>query len=301
MDAAHIGNLMAKNFRLQLTTTLVAKVNAQSNVSIARLQGAVPDDSCSDPMPSEDAYLLALHLREIHLPELWVDGRAQPSMTLQPGSIALVSLIDPPRARRGGEVYDAVHFHIKRSALQDLAGERDRKRIQLRSSFGNKDAVITNLSNALMPALTGTAQLPALFIDHVVMALLSHLIVNYSAPEGPAAPRKGMLAPWQLRRAKELMEARLTSDISLAELAAECRVSRSHFTRAFKECTGMPPYQYLLERRIDRAKQLLSSSDLSLAEIAVHSGFAEQSYFTRMFSSKVGTSPGAWQRCYREA
>ncbi len=114
--------------------------------------------------------------------------------------------------------------------------------------------------------------------------------------EKPLQPDGG-LAKWQERRAKELIAARLSDKLSVAEVAEACGLSISHFTRAFRKSTGLTPYQWLTERRIERAQGLLMRDvDLSLSEIAVACGFADQSHFTRVFKAVVGTSPGAFRR-----
>ena len=88
----------------------------------------------------------------------------------------------------------------------------------------------------------------------------------------------------------------LDGNIHLSDMARECGLSVSHFTRAFRKTFGMSPYRWLLERRIDRAKALLVSSDLPIADIAIRSGFSDQAAFTRAFGRIVGDSPGRWRR-----
>ena len=108
--------------------------------------------------------------------------------------------------------------------------------------------------------------------------------------------RKGGLAPWQLRRATEHMARNLTGSGLLAEVATKVGLSQSQFYRAFKISTGVPPYQWQLNLRIAKAKELLRDGVLPIAEIALATGFAEQSHFSRVFQKVVGFSPGAWQR-----
>jgi AraC-like DNA-binding protein len=84
--------------------------------------------------------------------------------------------------------------------------------------------------------------------------------------------------------------------LSLQQIAAELDLSVSHFSRAFRASTGLPPHQWLLHQRVEAAKQLMTVRDLPLSEIAISAGFANQSHFTRVFSSVVGVSPGVWRR-----
>ena len=82
----------------------------------------------------------------------------------------------------------------------------------------------------------------------------------------------------------------------MAQIAAEFDLSVSHFSRAFRSSTGLPPHQWLLRQRVKAAKQLMTVRDLPLSEIAISAGFANQSHFTRVFSATVGVSPGVWRR-----
>jgi AraC family transcriptional regulator len=108
--------------------------------------------------------------------------------------------------------------------------------------------------------------------------------------------KRGGLAPWQVRRAAEIIKENLDANICLCDLARECGLSVSHFTRTFRNSFGKSPYRWLLERRIDRAKALLMASDLPIADIAIRSGFSDQTAFTRAFGRVVGNSPGRWRR-----
>ena len=110
------------------------------------------------------------------------------------------------------------------------------------------------------------------------------------------AVARGGLAPWQLRRAKELMTANLATQVPLSWLAEECGLSVRHFARAFRRSTGVPPHRWFLAHRLEIAKEQLRDPLLSLAEIALACGFADQSHFTRMFTATVRMSPGAWRR-----
>ena len=87
----------------------------------------------------------------------------------------------------------------------------------------------------------------------------------------------------------------LGGKLSLKQIAAEFELSVSHFSRAFRISTGLPPHQWLLRQRVKAAKQLMTVRDLPLSEIAISAGFANQSHFTRVFSALAGVSP-AWRR-----
>jgi AraC family transcriptional regulator len=107
---------------------------------------------------------------------------------------------------------------------------------------------------------------------------------------------KGRLAGWQERRARDLIEERLAGDISISWLAKQCGLSVSYFARAFKETVGVPPYQWMLERRVHRAKELMHDRQRTLSDVALSCGFADQSHFSRAFSRVAGVPPGVWRR-----
>jgi AraC family transcriptional regulator len=126
--------------------------------------------------------------------------------------------------------------------------------------------------------------------------VVSHTMHVLDSPRTLPPPVCGRLAPWQEIRAKELMSTHLERVITLAFLASECKLSVSHFARSFKQCTGKPPHRWLLESRVEKAKEHLVGTELPLAQVALACGFADQSHFNRVFSRTVGTSPGTWRR-----
>jgi AraC family transcriptional regulator len=161
------------------------------------------------------------------------------------------------------------------------------------------DPVVHHLGLCLHTARSRPSEMSLACADHIASALEAYLkqALNVAAL-APSAARGG-LAPWQLRRAKQMLTSRLDEPMSLAELARACKLSPSHFARAFRQTTGQPPHRWLMEQRIEKAKQLLVEPTLSLAQIAQKCGFADQSHFTRMFAQRVQSSPGQWRRHWR--
>jgi len=106
---------------------------------------------------------------------------------------------------------------------------------------------------------------------------------------------RGGLSPRALRRVKEHIEANIDKRISVDSLAALANLSVCYFVRVFKQSAGVTPHDYVIRRRVERAKALLSATDLSLSEIALMAGFADQSHCARRFREHVSMSP----RTYR--
>ncbi len=108
--------------------------------------------------------------------------------------------------------------------------------------------------------------------------------------------KRGGLAPWQLRRVTHYMTEHVADSVPLEELAAQTGLSASQFRRAFKSSTDISPHRWQNQLRILEAQELLREGNLSLADVSLATGFAEQSHFSRVFKDVVGVSPGAWQR-----
>ncbi|MCM2294618.1 helix-turn-helix transcriptional regulator [Allorhizobium sp. BGMRC 0089] len=114
----------------------------------------------------------------------------------------------------------------------------------------------------------------------------------------PTLARYG-LAPWQADRIARHVDACLDQPIRMEDLADMVRLSVSHFSRAFRHHFGVPPYAYVLSRRLARAKRLLQETDESLAQVALACGMADQAHFSRLFRRMTGESPSQWRRRMR--
>src|SRR5580692_4428817 len=107
----------------------------------------------------------------------------------------------------------------------------------------------------------------------------------------PAAQARGGLPPGAMRRVREYVDAHLGESMDLAELASIAGLSVFHFARQFKQSAGVTPHSYLVQRRVERAQDLLARTDLALSEIAVAAGFSDQSHLARHFRQMLGTTP----------
>jgi AraC family transcriptional regulator len=107
---------------------------------------------------------------------------------------------------------------------------------------------------------------------------------------------RGGLATWQANRVLRYIEENLGARVLLADMAKCVALSRSHFSRAFKRSVGSSPSAYVVVRRVERAKFMMTSTQQSLTDIALACGFSDHSHFTRSFSRVVGMSPGGWRR-----
>jgi AraC family transcriptional regulator len=122
--------------------------------------------------------------------------------------------------------------------------------------------------------------------------------VEAAIPHAGVPKTSRSLSRWQLNRALQLFETKFDRSMRLAEVADAVRLSKSHFSRAFRHSMGEPPARYLRRHRVMRAQQMMLSTDKSLTNIALDCGFADQSHLTRIFRRMVGATPAAWRRAF---
>ncbi|MBS7590010.1 helix-turn-helix transcriptional regulator [Ancylobacter defluvii] len=127
-------------------------------------------------------------------------------------------------------------------------------------------------------------------------SLTTALFIDFLRSTQRLGRKRPALAPWQLRRVTDYIEANCLKGIRLEELAELVGLSPSYFSHAFKATTGIPPHQWQTDMRLKRAQGLLLGTDMSLTEVAAATGFYDQAHFTRMFRQHLGATPAAWRR-----
>src|SRR5215471_11338015 len=136
-----------------------------------------------------------------------------------------------------------------------------------------------------------------LYGESLGAALAVHILRHYgTSPRAPAI-HKGGLASRPLKRVIEYINEHLQDELSLVELSRIAKLSPHHFATAFKASTGISPHSYVIERRIDRARDLLLQKEKTIPEIAVAVGFSSQSHLTANFRRTMGVTP----RKFRES
>jgi AraC family transcriptional regulator len=165
---------------------------------------------------------------------------------------------------------------------------------------GIDDGTIYSVGRVVLPALNHPDQASQLFVDYILFALGINVARTYGGMRALSTPIRGRLTARQLGRAKEILTANLDARVPLKHVARECGLSVSHFSRAFHRSVGAAPHNWLLTRRVEVAKQKLHDGGLSLLNIARACGLADQSHLTKVFTRKVGVSPGAWRRALEQ-
>lgn len=120
-------------------------------------------------------------------------------------------------------------------------------------------------------------------------------------PVEPAPEQVSALPKWRLRRVLDYVETKISEGLSLADLAAAAGLSRMYFAAQFRAATGCRPHEFVLRRRIARAQELLTGSELPLVEVALSVGFQTQAHFTTVFKKMTGETPRRWRDLRRDA
>jgi len=263
------------------------------------------------PVLRKDAVLVVLQIPDFRSCRLWIDGSTTP-VEFTFGSAREIAASggnapslpnSPGLPNTSGRWF---HFHVSRKGSAAPLNEAPRPASPLPypPSVLISDAIDPRLGECLVAAMRpiggADKRLNERLLETLLECLLLSLHVHVARPQmrtgAPATAKRGGLAPWQVRRAQQIMSEKTEGPVSIEELAAACRLSQSHFARAFKVVTGQAPHRWHLGYRVEQAKQLMIESDRSLADIALSCGFADQSHFAKIFSRFVGSPPGAWRR-----
>jgi AraC family transcriptional regulator len=295
------GKRLGERLRAEQAHTVLTRALRTADMAVTETRCDEPLVEMSHSIQREDAYLVALSLRDFPNRQYWEDGRQMPVHSLRTGQVDFHDLRRDPTALLDKPYHD-LFFYLPAGALRAIADDANAPRISdlNHNSAPIDDVTISSLGRAMLPALSRPDQASQLFVDHILFALGIHVAQTYGGMRPLSPPIRGGLAPWQERRAKEILSANLDGRVQLKEVARECGLSVSHFSRSFRRTIGAPPHTWLLTHRIEVAKSKLRDGRLSLSAVALACGFADQSHLTRVFGCIVGMSPGAWRRALDE-
>lgn len=239
--------------------------------------------------------LVGISLRDGHRRCIF-DGRGASNHDFDQGSIYIRGFHDRYRADIQ-QPFDFVLLEISDAMLERTIEENAGKRargVDRESSV--KDDVLFHLARALTPALETPAIASTLFVDQMGFAMVDRIVVAHGGATSALSSANRRLPRLLEARAKEMLRSRMDGNLSIAEIADACGLSRSHFTRAFRETTGHTPHQWLIAERLAQASALLKDLRVPLADVAAACGFSDQSHFTRAFSRHLGVPPGHWRK-----
>ncbi len=244
---------------------------------------------------SDRGFLIGVSLNSGHRRTIY-GGAGKSERRFQHDSIYIRDFSRNFRADLYGK-FDFLLIELSRTYLDHLGREHDGTGIGgLTCAPDVQDAVLGHLAHGVADSLDVPGALNALFVEQMGLAIGTHLARRYGNANARDLQLKGVLSPAKTALSKELLMVKAYLGVSIEEVANECDLSRGYFIRAFSRTTGRTPHQWLLEQRVIRARQLIETTDMSLAEIAAVCGFADQSHLNRVFARIVGHPPGVWRR-----
>jgi len=207
----------------------------------------------------------------------------------------------------GEAVYDeiaaplnALHIYLRQGIVDEVADELfkdSRQRCEVRSSFGLDDAILRQLLASVRSSLNGPRSNNTLKMDYLSQALAAHLLVRHSVLGPTRAVRQmPILNSKEIGRVVDYIDANLSFNMSIAELAGIIGLGRAQFSVRFKASTCMTPHQFVIMKRISRARNLLADARVDYPSIAACCGFASWAHFITTFKAVAGLTPSEYRR-----
>jgi AraC-like DNA-binding protein len=228
------------------------------------------------PIPFADAIMIALQLRAIPFHEAMTDNRPVAVYDIRRGDSLFYDMRRDPRANVMTRSH-SLHFVLSRGLLDEVAretGTRSIDEVYPPTGVTIRDPQLMRFGKRALDALRRRGESNSLFVSHLALALGIYTATRYGGAN-PTNVEHATLSRAQVRLARELISASLNSSLEIAELAAACGMSTRPFLVAFREATGMAPYQWLLMRRAETARSLFVAGGHSKEEIAALCGFAD--------------------------
>jgi len=192
---------------------------------------------------------------------------------------------------------ETMHLYLRRSivdaVIEDMLG--DPKQITLNPVFNGSDPFLEQIAVSMRGALNDNSLASKLYVEQLSWTLAAHL-VHSSSRRVPASYTYGGLSKQQLKRVIDFIEVNMEKPLDLNDLSRAACLNPVYFGRQFKRTTNMSPHQFVIQRRIERAKSLLATTSQPIAEVAAACGFCHQEHLTRVFRIRCGTTPSAYRR-----
>lgn len=227
--------------------------------------------------------------------------RSSVNVNLRPRMLGIVPVDrDSDWQLRGSP--DILTVYLRRCMVERVAADwlhTDSRRAELIPRLAFSDPMLEQLALQLLSAArSDDGSDDGLYADQVARLFAAHLLREHSTGvrrANAASARGAMLPSGRMRHVRDLIESGLGGDLGLTRLAAEAGIGEHAFSVAFTRAFGVTPHRYVVQRRIERAKELLRGTDLPVIEVASETGFASQSHLATAFKRVVGVTPGAYR------
>lgn len=213
------------------------------------------------------------------------------------GSVCVVEASQPHSASWTDDS-EILTIHLDPVFLQQTAIENEfSPNFELRyGSSEQEDRLVSQIGLALVNEANSDGSSERIYSESLMQTLVLHVLKNYSSAKYGIHSLKGGLSGYKLKLVTEYINDNLDKELSLAELSQIADLSQFHFSRSFRETTGLPPRKFLMKRRVEKAKRLLAESDLPIVEIGFQTGFKTQSHFTSLFRRLTNVTPRVWRQ-----
>ena len=291
------GDTLAEVFRAPLYDCSLKNTSGIPDFAMTRLKGGPMQMQRAPAYPEDRAVLICVALAPTPV-DKWHARIAGQEVGVSRSIAFATTVIDlmKPMEMWAAGPFDYLHYYVSRDLLDRTAVENRIATVDsFRMVFFEQDLVIAQLTKTILGQVRNREPLSILALEDVSLLVSTHLLQHYgSGKEMLRAERR--LESWQKIRAEEMLRAHLEGNVRIADLAAACQLSSSHFSRCFRQSFGTSVHQWLIKLRIDVAKNLLREPRLSLAEVGVRSGFCDQAAFSRAFTRLEGITPFRWRK-----
>jgi AraC family transcriptional regulator len=258
--------------------------------------------SSQTEMPEEADYgsvrhhLLVVHRNGPASVSLKIAGRSALKQ-IAPGGSTLCPGGEGFRVRVHDTV-ESAHIYLRHGMIERVIDERGIGATprQMQPFFGIQEPLLEHLALACVAALTKPPKSTSLYVDYLAWAMAAHLVEADWGGLGASPTAHLGLTDRQMRRVEEYMLEHLDGNLGVEDLAAAAGLSPVYFARQFRLRTGSAPHRYFRSLKIKRAKQLLRSKYIPIAEIALICGFSHQQHMTRVFRNECDETPAAFRR-----
>jgi AraC family transcriptional regulator len=293
-----LGSTLADIFNAPHYHCVMKGPRDRSEFGITRLQSGPRPVEKAPVYPSDEAILVCVSLTPTALDQ-WRGRYKRQDVGVTRAIAFATTMLDLrcPLVMWVRGPFDYLHYYLSLSLLRSVALENEVAAPQeFQEAFFVEDLVVAQLTRSILPSVKYGEPLDRLALDQVSQLLGAHILQRYCRSTKAATIAGRGLQTWQRVRAEEMLLAQLDGNITINEMASACSLSVSHFARSFRKSFGTSVHQYLIRLRIERARTLLSSTQIELAEIAHRSGFCDQAAFTRAFSQVERVTPSRWRK-----
>ena len=273
-------------------TVLLSSGDAWKGFRVARQ--VLPPGECADGYLT--SHLVAVHTSPPDSVEAAWSGAPVERHHLSTGSVTFIPAGVPHRARYGKA--EKIFVLLAPRWFESVRAAAGIGPVSLRPRYGVDDPLLSQLTLALAEDVRSGHPIGLMYGESLGVALVARIARAHAEPVVRTRAGRGALQPHTLRRVVEFIEAELERAVTLRELAAVAQLNIFHFIRAFKHSTGSSPHQFIVSKRIERARSMLNSTELPVAQIALECGFSNQSHFTAAFHRATGITPAHFRRSF---